>query len=335
MIFKNPLVLILIPILIVLVLWRYKKNISPSIIFSTETLLSGFKTSMKITIYRKMIYLRIVIICLMLIALSRPQSVTEELSVDSEGIEIVIAVDISTSMLAEDFESGGKRKNRLEAVKEVVRSFIKERTGDRIGIVVFASKSYTLSPMTLDSSWLLDNLERAKIGMIEDGTAVGLGLATALQRLQGSAKDKKSKGKVVILLTDGMNNAGNISPLTAAEAAKALGVKVYTIGAGSKGPVPFPVTNDFGIVGYRNVIIDIDEATLETIAKRTGGRYFRATDMDSLINIYNEIDKLEKVTFEEKHYYMYRELFTYFLIAGLLLLIVEVAMKTTVLRRIP
>jgi Ca-activated chloride channel family protein len=243
----------------------------------------------------------------------------------------VLAVDTSTSMLAEDFELGGERENRLVVVKEVMKDFISNRHSDRIGIVAFASGAYTVSPLTLDYGWLIQNLDRVKIGMIEDGTAVGLGVSSALNRL----KDTEAKGKVVIVLTDGRNNAGNISPLMAAEAAKALNIKVYTIGAGTKGLAPYPAKDFFGNTVYRQVKIEIDEETLKRIANATDARYFRATDTKSLRSIYDEIDKLETTPIEEKGYTEYKELFHLFLIPGLVLLMLEVILKNTVLRRIP
>ncbi|MDD5691502.1 MAG: VWA domain-containing protein, partial [Candidatus Omnitrophica bacterium] len=241
------------------------------------------------------------------------------------------AIDCSTSMLAEDFRLGGQRQNRIEVVKSVVKDFIMGRKNDRIAIVAFASRAYTVCPLTLDYGWLLDNLERVKTGLVEDGTAIGSGIATSLNRL----KDAKAKSKVVILLTDGRNNTGKISPLTAAEAAKALKIKVYTIGAGSKGPVPYPVKDFFGNTVYQPVQIDIDEDTLIKIAEMTGAKYFRATDTESLRKIYKEIDSLEKTDIEESGYLEYNELFNVFLILALVFLLSDIVLSNTVLRKIP
>jgi Ca-activated chloride channel family protein len=255
----------------------------------------------------------------------------QESKIESEGIDIVLAIDTSTSMLAEDFELGGKRENRLEVVKEVVREFITQRNSDRIGIVAFASRAYTVSPLTLDYGWLMQSLERVKIGMIEDGTAIGSGLSSALNRL----KDTTAKGKVVILLTDGRNTAGRISPITAAEDAAALDIKAYTIGAGTKGLAPYPAQDLFGNKVYRQVSIEIDEQILRKIAENTGAQYFRATDTESLKAIYESIDTLEKTTIEETGYREYKELFHLFLIPGLVLLLLEIVLKKSLLRSLP
>jgi Ca-activated chloride channel family protein len=234
-------------------------------------------------------------------------------------------------MLAEDFKLGGQRQNRVEVVKSVVKDFIMGRSNDRIAIVAFAARAYMVCPLTLDYGWLLDNLERVKTGLVEDGTAIGAGIATSLNRL----KDTKGKSKVIILLTDGRNNTGKISPLTAAEAARALKIKIYTIGAGSKGPVPYPVKDFFGNTVYQPVEIDIDEDTLIKIADITGGKYFRATDTESLRKIYKEIDSLEKTVIEEKGYLEYNELFNIFLILSLVFLLLDIILSNTILRKIP
>jgi Ca-activated chloride channel family protein len=267
----------------------------------------------------------------LIVALARPQKRLEETTVETKGIDIALAVDLSTSMFAEDFSYKGKRQNRLDAVKDVVRDFIRSRSGDRIAMVAFAARAYTASPLTTDYNYLLANLNRIYIGMLEDGTAIGNGLAAALNRI----KDTKASSKVVILLTDGRNNMGTISPMTAAEAARALNVRVYTIGAGSKGPVPYPMKDPFGNTVYQQVEIDVDDETLTDIARLTGGQYYRATDFASLKKVYTEIDKLEKTRFEEKRFFEYKEYFHYFLIAALVLLLLETGLKNTVLRRIP
>ena len=306
-------------------------EVSPSFQFSTVELLNGLRTTFKVRLLNGLFFLRIAVLFLIIIALGRPQLMLEETKQEAEGIDIVLAVDTSTSMLAEDFELKGNRANRLEVVKDVVKNFINNRSFDRIGVVAFASSAYTISPITLDYGWLMQNMDRVKIGMIEDGTAIGSGISSALNRL----KDTEAKSKVVILLTDGRNNAGKLSPLTAAEAASALNIRIYTIGAGSKGMVPYPTKDMFGNTVYRRVKIEIDENTLKKIADKTDARYFRATDTESLRNIYEEIDELEKTIIEEKGYTEYIELFHLFLIPGLLLLLIEIVLKNTLLRRIP
>lgn len=328
--FQNPWLLLLLPVLAVLIALS-KRGGAPAFQFSTGELLYGLRTTFKVRLHNGIFVLRIASLFLIVIALSRPQLMLGESKLEAEGIDIVLAVDISTSMLAEDFELGGKRENRLEVVKDVMRDFIENRSFDRIGIVAFASSAYTVSPLTLDYGWLMQNLDRVTIGMIEDGTAIGSGISSALNRL----KDTEAKSKVVILLTDGRNNTGKISPLIAAEAASALNVKVYTIGAGSKGPAPYPSRNLFGNIVYRSVRIEIDEETLKRIADKTNARYFRATDTESLRNIYEEIDELEKTRIEEKGYTEYKELFHVFLIPAVFLLLLEIVMNNTILRRIP
>lgn len=268
---------------------------------------------------------------LIITALARPQSPLKESKIHTEGIDIVLAIDVSGSMLAEDFQLGTKRANRLEAVKKVVENFVKKRENDRLGVVAFAARAYTVCPLTLDHDWLLQNMERVKIGMMEDGTAIGSGISSALTRL----RDTKAKSKVVILLTDGRNNAGKISPLTAAEAASALKIKIYAIGAGTKGEAPFPVQDFFGQTIYRLMQVDIDEDTLQAVASKTKAEYFRATDTESLEKIYAEIDKLEKAAIEEKGYLEYKELFPVFLIPAVILVFLEVILSNTVLRKIP
>jgi len=329
--FQNPWLFILIPIAVALVLFAGKWEQHPAFRFSSVTLVEGLRPTWRSRLAKGLLVLRVAALVLVVIALCRPQSVTKETKIHSEGIDIVLAVDTSTSMLAEDFELNGKRTNRLEVVKDVIKEFISNRHDDRIGIVAFAGRAYTVSPLTLDYGWLMKNLDRVKIGMIEDGTAIGSGIGSALNRL----RDTKAKGKVVILLTDGRNNAGTISPLTAAEAAGALNIKVYTIGAGTKGLAPYPVQDMFGNTVYRQVRIDIDDDTLKKIADRTDAQYYRATDTDSLRTIYKEIDKIEKTPIEERGYVRYSELFGQFLVPGLILLLLEIVLGNTVLRRIP
>lgn len=329
--FQDPWIFILFLPVLALIYYEKRKKKTPGVMFSSGEFLKGLKTSFRVNLSQNLMFLKAAALFLIIFALARPQSPIEESKIQTEGIDIVLAVDVSTSMLAEDFTLGGKRQNRLEVVKDVVGDFIKGRENDRIGIVAFAGRAYTVCPLTLDYGWLLQNLERAEIGMMEDGTAIGSGISSALNRL----KDTKSKGKVIILLTDGRNNAGKISPPTAAEAAKALGVKVYAIGAGTKGLAPYPVKDFFGNTVYQPIKIDIDEDTLIKIATKTDAQYFRATDTKSLREIYKEIDSLEKTPIEEKGYLEYKELFPVFLIFGLGFLFLEIVLGNTALRRIP
>jgi len=273
----------------------------------------------------------VLVIILLVFALARPQSGKAHSKVTTEGIDIVLALDVSGSMLAEDFQLKNKRRNRLYVAKEVVKDFIEWRENDRIGMVVFAGQAYTQCPLTLDYDVLLQFLEKVEIGMVEDGTAIGSAIGVCVNRLKSS----KAKSKVVILLTDGRNNAGGIDPLTAAELSKTFGMKIYTVGAGTKGLAPYPVKNLFGLKTYRSIQIDIDEEGLTEIAKITGGKYFRATDTASLKEVYRQIDSLEKTKMEEAKYTEYSELFIYLLIPALGILLFEVVLANTRFRRIP
>ncbi len=324
------LLLLLVPVFVYLVDRLEKRNRS-SFRFSDVDLARSVKPSWRIALGRRMIYLRAACLALFIIAAARPQSVFEETKIHIEGIDIVLTLDTSTSMRAMDFEVRGQRVNRLDVVKEVVQEFIGKRLNDRIGMVAFASQAYTICPLTLDHDWLEKNLERVQTGMIEDGTAIGTAISASLNRL----KDRETKQKIMILLTDGRNNAGRILPPEAAEAAHAMGVKIYTIGAGTKGMAPYPVQDMFGNTVLKPVNIEIDEDLLRKIADTTGGKYFRATDTGSLKKIYDEIDKLEKTPMEESGYNIYEELFGFFLVAGGLLLLLEIILSNTLLRRIP
>ena len=330
--FQTPYFLLLLPLVVgSLIYIKLKKTLHPGVKFSSGIFVRNLKPTFKVVLSENLIFLRLGALILIVFALTRPQTPIAQERIETEGIDIVLTIDVSGSMLAEDFTLRNARANRLEVVKEVVKDFIQARESDRIGMVVFAARAYTASPLTLDYSWLLKNLERVKIGMIEDGTAIGSGLSSSLNRL----KDTKAKSKIVILLTDGRNNAGKISPLTAAEVANSLGVKVYAIGVGTKGLASFPVADFFGKTVYQKVKIDIDEETLAKIAAKTEGKYFRATDTDSLKKIYQEIDQMEKVTIQERGYSEYNELFYLFLIPGLLLLLGEVILSNTIVRKLP
>jgi len=267
---------------------------------------------------------------MLIIALARPQSGTKASEVLTEGIDIMLCLDTSGSMQALDFKWKNERHNRLEVVKKVVSDFIKGRTNDRIGMVVFGEEAFTQCPLTLDYGVLLNFLEQVEIGMAGDSTAVGSALATCVNRL----KERKSKSKVIILLTDGRNNAGSINPQTAAEIAKTFDIKVYTVGVGTEGEVPFLVDTIFG-KKYMYQRVDLDEETLKEIAAITGGSYFKATNTETLEEIYKKIDQLEKTKVEVKEYMEYEELFGWFLLAGLLCILLEVILRNTRFRKIP
>jgi len=331
MIFKDPWVLFIFPVIIILAYALRRIQRSSSIRFSSGELVEGFRPTLKVLLARNLLYVRLCAMLLFLLALARPQIPLEHTKIHTEGIDIVLAIDVSTSMLAEDFTIARRRYNRLEVAKMVVENFIRGRRSDRIGMVGFAARAYTVCPLTLDYDWLIGNLERLAIGSIEDGTAVGSAVSSSLSRL----KESEAKSKIVILLTDGINNAGRVSPLSAAEVAKALGIKVYTVGAGTKGFAPYPARGPWGQTIYQDVKIEIDEETLKRIAEETGGRYFRATDTESLQAIFKEIDSMEKTLIEEIGFREYKEVFFRFLSIGLIFLMVEIILSNTVLRRVP
>lgn len=267
----------------------------------------------------------------LIVALARPQLGSETTRVQASGVDIMLLLDVSRSMLSEDFSIGASRAGRIEVVKKVTEQFIRKRPNDRIGIIAFAGRPYLVSPLTLDHDWLLQNLDRIQIGLVEDGTAIGSAIASGANRL----KDKEAKTKLIVLLTDGDNNAGKVMPLTAAEAAKALGVRIYTIGVGTQGEAPFPFTDPFGRKVYRNVPVDFKEDTIRDIAKIANGIAYRATDTKSLEKIFGEIDKLEKSKVEVEKIVNYRELFQWFLLAGLACLGTEILLSQTLWRRLP
>jgi Ca-activated chloride channel family protein len=249
------------------------------------------------------IWLVVAGIALLVVAMARPQKVEDRRIIQQEGYDIVLAIDLSGSMLAEDYEREGSRINRLQAVKPIIEAFMARRSSDRIGVVTFGGRAYTLAPLSFDHRWLRKQVGRLRVGLIEDGTAVGDALALSISRLGQVNREEGGKrlGGFVILLTDGANNSGSIEPLEAAELARVRGIPVYTIGAGDEGPVPMPVFDDDGVkVGYRRVVSDLDEATLERIAAVTGGRYFRATDSGTVDAAFAAIDRERKIEFEAK-----------------------------------
>ncbi len=268
--------------------------------------------------------LRTSALCLIIIAIARPRSSSQVEKVDTEGIDIMFAMDVSTSMLARDFEP-----DRLSAAKDIAIEFIAQRPSDRMGIVVFAGESYTQCPLTTDRATLINLMKEVQTGLIEDGTAIGNGLATAVARM----KDSDAKSRVVILLTDGVNNSGEIAPQTAAEIAKTYGVRVYTIGVGANGMAPYPVMTPWG-VDIQQMKVEIDEDLLKGIADATGGRYFRATDNTKLSEIYSEINKMEKARTTVDSFPVYKELFGRYAIAALICLLLEL-LVSVLIRRMP
>ena len=260
---------------------------------------------------------------LLSVALARPIKVEDKREVKQQGYDLMLAIDLSGSMLAEDYERGGERINRLQAIKPVIQAFISQRTSDRIGLVVFSGRAYTLAPLTFDHDWLARQIERLKIGLIEDGTAIGDGLGVALTRLEqaGREEDNKRKGAFVVLLTDGANNRGLLTPEQATGIAKARGLPIYTIGAGRDGLVPMPVFDDNGNkIGYRRMISDLDEGQLRAIADATGGKFFRAFDSDTVEKAFAAIDRVQKIEFTAKSYLVTTEFFAWFAVPGAALL---------------
>jgi Ca-activated chloride channel family protein len=258
-------------------------------------------------------------LALLTLALARPQIVEDKREVKQQGYDLMLAIDLSGSMLSEDYERGGDRINRLQAIKPVIQAFISQRTSDRIGLVVFAGRAYTLAPLTFDHEWLARQIERLKIGLIEDGTAIGDGLGVALTRLEQAGREvgNQRKGAFVVLLTDGANNRGVLTPEQATAIAKNRGVPVYTVGAGRDGLVPMPVFDDNGQkIGYRRAISDLDENALHVISDETGGKFFRAADSDTIEKAFAAIDKAQKIEFTAKSYLLTTELFLYFAAPG-------------------
>ena len=328
MVFANPTYLYLLLLLVPLIGWYiYKLNKSQASlqVSSSEAFQLPGTSSWKVYMRHLPFVLRMLAIALLIVVLARPQSTNSWQNSSTEGIDIVMAMDISTSMLAEDL-----KPNRLEAAKDVAASFINGRQNDNIGLVVFAAESFTQCPLTIDHGVLLNLFKDIQPGIIQDGTAIGLGLANAVSRI----KDSQAKSKVIILLTDGVNNTGEIAPVTAAEIAKTFGIRVYTIGVGTQGEAPYPIPTAFG-VQYQNVPVEIDEQVLKQIASTTGGQYFRATDNSSLKEIYSEIDQLEKTKISVQEFSKKQEEYKNWALLVFALLLIEVLLRNTVLRNIP
>lgn len=325
--FYNPELLWLSLIVVPIIVWYVlkEKNTHASMTFSSLSILKQIKRKGNPWLRHILFAMRMIAVLLLIVALARPQHKNSWEEYSSEGIDIVLAVDISSSMLARDFTP-----DRLEAAKAVASKFVNARNHDRIGLVVFSGESFTQCPLTTDHAVVINLLNELKSGMIEDGTAIGLGLANAVNRL----KDSQSKSKVIILLTDGVNNRGAIAPQTAAELAKTFGIRVYTIGVGTYGNAPYPVQTPFGIQ-MQQMPVEIDETSLISIADLTGGRYFRADDNEKLASIYEEIDQLEKDKIEVKHFSKKEELYFPFAMVALLLLLSEALLRYSLLRRIP
>jgi Ca-activated chloride channel homolog len=332
MILAYPYVLLLLLALPLLAWLQGKRGRQTAFLYSSVGLLKGWSGAVRSRAGAILAALRWLALGLLLVGLARPQLTENETNVKASGVDMVLVVDLSGSMRSLDFELNRKPVNRLAIAKDVLKKFIARRPNDRLGLVAFAGRAYIASPLTLDHEALLTNLDRLEIGMIEDSTAIGSALATSLNRL----RDLKSKSKIVILMTDGQNNAGTISPATAAEAAKTLGVKVYTIGVGTHGTAPMPQRDWLtGREVLVRVPVDIDENTLKAMADKTGGKYYRADSSETLRAIYAEIDQLEKTEAVVKKYVRRHERMAWFVLPGLLLLLAETGLAHTLWRELP
>ncbi len=326
--FYYPLFLWLLLLLPLLAFLKGRKGPAPALFFSSTSVAKILATGKKMRTGRIVLLLDLLVIFCLIIALARPQLGNTTTEIKASGIDILLAVDVSTSMNAMDFKLKGKSIDRLAVIKNVVSSFIDQRPNDRIGLLAFAAKPYLISPLTLDHDWLQKRLDSVSTSMMEDGTAIGSAIGSAVNRL----RNQQAKSRIIILLTDGVNNGGKISPLIAADAASAMKIKVYTIGAGTRGYAPYPVTDNFGRKRIMKAKVDIDETTLKQVAEKTGALYFRATDTSSLQKIYDEINSMETTTRTIKKFENYRELFPFFLLAAALFLGISLSINR---RRLP
>ncbi len=324
--FRHPIFFVLILIL-PLIFFLSKRRASIHLPFSTAYVIRQKAYSLKVFFLQFLPWLRGLALALIIVAMARPEQISAEREYETKGVDIVIALDLSGSMLAEDF----KPENRLVVAKEEAANFIRGRENDRMGLVVFARKAFTQCPLTLDYEILIQLLKDVQVGMIQDGTAIGMGIASAVNRL----RDSDAKSKVIILITDGENNAGNIDPITAAELANTFDIKVYTIGVGKGGLVPFPVNDPLFGKRYVQANVEVDEMTLKRIADITGGLFFRARDPQSLAGIYKKINELEKTEVKVKEYRSFSPLFHFFLIPALALIFFEIFLSRTLLLKVP
>jgi len=325
--FKHPeflWLLLLVPGML-FYFWKYKRYKRPNLRISTTEAFRHYKPTLRQRLVHLPVFLRVMAVALLVIALARPQSSSKGSNVKTEGISIVLAMDVSSSMLAEDF-----RPNRIEAAKKVAMEFIDGRPNDLIGLVIFSGQGFTQCPLTSDHGVLKSLLSDVKSGSLKDGTAIGEGLATAVSRL----KDAPTKSKVVVIITDGVNNSGSIPPLTAGEIARTFGVRVYSIGVGTRGTAPYPTKTIFGIQ-YQNVEVQIDEELLSNVATATDGKYFRAVNNKKLEAIFTEIDKMEKSKIEVTEFRRYTEEYLFFALIAAALFAVELVLRYTYFRSLP
>jgi Ca-activated chloride channel homolog len=334
MTFAHPYLLLLLLLLPPLAWLKGRRGLPPAFLYSSVKLVEGLTHVRRSRAGNFLAALRWLVLAAFIVALAQPRFMKSQTTVKASGVDIAVALDMSGSMISEDFVVNGKRVNRFNMARSVLKNFIDQRPGDRIGLIVFATQAFIATPLTLDHDFLQENLDRLEIGSInQNQTAIGDALSTAVNRL----RDLKSKSKIVILMTDGVNNAGKIQPLLAADAARALGIKVYTIGIGEQGTAPMPVGRNpyTGQMMYQNVAVDVDEATLQKIADATGGKYYRADNAEKFRQIYAEIDKLEKTEATINKYTEFRELFPWFVWSGLAILLGELALGQTIFRRLP
>jgi Ca-activated chloride channel homolog len=329
--FLQPEWLWLLALLPLLLLWRGRKGSVAAIEYSNIEVAREVAKSARSRAGHWRWLLPVIAVALMVVAMARPRLAHGRTDVSANGIDIMLGLDVSGSMQALDFKMGAQRVNRIDVVKSVVSKFVDERPDDRIGIVAFAGAPYLISPLTLDHDWLQQNLERVSVASVDDGTAIGSAVAAGVNRL----RESHAKSKIIILLTDGMNNAGKISPMAAAEAAKALGVKIYTIAVGVRGEAPMPVKDASGDTRLVMAKVDVDEKTLQAISALTGGEFYRATDTDSLKNIYEQINQLEKTTQVTQRFEHYQELFRWALFPAFALLGLSFGLENTRFRRLP
>jgi Ca-activated chloride channel homolog len=338
--FAQPWFLLLLLAIPLLAWFRGRSGPAAALTFSSTSALRSLGKSSAARAGKFLRALLLIALAFFAVAMARPQLGKSLTQVEASGIDIMLALDVSGSMLTKDFTIGGEQATRIDAIREVTRKFIEARPNDRIGIIAFAGRPYVVSPMTLDHDWLQKNLERVKIGLVEDGTAIGSGMSAAANRLN----DKRSKSRVIVLLTDGENNTGKIPPNTAAEAIKALKIHFYAIGAGINGIAPTPVFNPqngkpvtdvFGNILYQNQRVHFNEAGLKEVAKIADGQFYRATDTRSLEQIFADIDKLEKTTVSVKKYQQYRDLFPALIATGLGLLLAQLLLAQTIWKKLP
>lgn len=330
-VFLHPQFLLILLLLPVLAIWkgRWGRPVALRMPSTDDAIRVGARPRSKIGGF--LAFIGLLAFALLITALARPRLGRGSSDIEASGIDIVLVLDVSGSMEALDFKLDGKQVNRLEVVKDVVGKFIGERPNDKLGMVAFAGRPYLVSPLTLDHEFLSKRLDGLKMGQVEDGTAIGSAIASSVDHLRNS----DAKSRIVILLTDGVNNAGAVNPLTAAEAAKTLGIKIYTIGAGTHGEAPVPVRDAFGRTHLQTMKVEIDEEMLRSVASATGGQSYRATDTDSLKEIYASINQLEKSTRKLKKYQQYEELYLWFLVPGLGILLLEMVLRQTRFRRLP